>query len=203
MTRHEDGMGGSITILEHGSTTAPMKFRMVMPKGMSPPAPEMHPAQTEDFLVLRGELDLGIVNGRHVIVRAGETFHLAAGVYHLPANKTDGECEFEAVLTPGLEAAPMFTDLYAAFRQHTGLGRFARIALTFRRYTSSIRFKTPIAAVMTVVGAISRLVGVKLNSPYTAPAARAPDAAAPQRDLVSVPVTAPRPVPTAPRAPAA
>ena len=33
---HEDGVGGHIAILEAGSETAPMRYRMVMPKGGGP-----------------------------------------------------------------------------------------------------------------------------------------------------------------------
>lgn len=149
-TKHEDGLGGSITILEHGSATSPMRFRMTMPKGVKPPAPECHPSQTEDFTVLRGTLDLGMVDGKHVVLTAGDTFHLPAGVYHLPANLTDDELEFEAVLTPGLEAGDMFTDLYAVMREHRGLRQFVRASMVFRRYARTISFKAPIRAVMRI-----------------------------------------------------
>jgi len=149
-TKHDDGQGGSITILEHGSTTAPMRFRMIMPKGVSPPAPECHPAQTEDFKVLRGTLDLGMVHGKHVVLKAGDTFHLPAGAYHLPANRADDELEFEAVLTPGLEAGDMFTELYAVMREHRGLAQFVRVSSVFRRYAKAISFRAPIRIVMRI-----------------------------------------------------
>ncbi len=169
---HEDGQGGSITILEHGSATAPMRFRMIMPKDVGPPAAECHPSQAEDFTVLRGTLDLGVVDGKRVVLKAGDTFHLPAGVYHLPANGGDDELEFEAVLTPGLESGDMFTDLYGVMRERRGLAQFAGVSVVFRRHTDAIRFKAPIRAVMTVVAAIARLVGVK-----TLPAAGAPSRA--------------------------
>ncbi|HEX3346397.1 MAG TPA: cupin domain-containing protein [Polyangiaceae bacterium] len=76
---HEDGLGGSITILEPGSETAPMRFRMNLPRGFGPPAAECHASQTEDFRVVRGTLDLGKIHGKRVILRAGETFHVPAG----------------------------------------------------------------------------------------------------------------------------
>lgn len=157
---HEDGQGGSITILEPGSETAPMRFRMILPKDMGPPAPECHPTQTEDFTVLRGTLDLGVIDGQRVVLNAGDRFQLPRGVYHLPANGGDGELEFEAVLTPGLESSAMFADLYAVVREHRGLGRFARVAMVFRRHTRAIRFKAPVRAVMSIVAAIAGLFGV-------------------------------------------
>lgn len=159
--RHDDGLGGSITILEQGSERAPMRFRMVMPKGMQPPAPECHPTQTEDFTILRGTLDLGMVDGRHVVLRAGDTFHLPAGVYHHPSNKTDDELEFEAVLTPGLESAEMFTDLYTVMREHRGLGQFARVAMVFRHHRRTITFKPIVTFAMRVVAAVARAVKLR------------------------------------------
>ena len=167
-TTYEDGLGGRMTILEQGSATTPMRFRALMPKGMGPPAAECHPRQTEDFTVLRGTLDLGVVEGRHVVLRAGDAFHLPAGVYHLPANPGDDELEFEAVLTPGLESGAMFADLCAVMRDFRGLGRFARVSMVFRRYAKLISFKPPVRVVMMIVAVMAGLFGV-----MTLPASRA------------------------------
>jgi mannose-6-phosphate isomerase-like protein (cupin superfamily) len=160
-TKLEDGLGGCILILEDGSTTSPMRFRALMPKGLGPPAPERHPSQTEDFRVLRGALDLGIVEGRRVVLKAGDSFHLPAGVYHHPANPCDDELEFEAVLTPGLASADMFSDLSAVMLQHRGVARFARVSMVLRRYSRMISFKPPVRLVMTIVAAVARLLGVR------------------------------------------
>jgi quercetin dioxygenase-like cupin family protein len=167
---HESGGGGSITILEPGSATTPMRFRMVAGKGVAPPAPECHPSQTEDFKVISGTLDLGMVNGVHVVLQAGDTFHLPAGVPHLP-NATEGTV-FEATLTPGLETADMFIDLFAAFREHKGFGQFVRIAMVMRRYRTNIRFSPPINAVMAVVATAARAFGVHKHK-RTRPAEKA------------------------------
>lgn len=161
MNTIEDGNGGRLTILEHGSTTKPMRFRLSMPKGSGPPAPECHPSQTEDFTVIRGTLDLGVIDGKHVVLKAGDTYHLPAGVYHLPRNGGDDELECEAVLTPGLESGDMFTNLFAATREYRGLAQFARVSMVFRRYEHTITFKAPVRAVMMVVAALARLFGVR------------------------------------------
>ncbi|HWB81586.1 MAG TPA: cupin domain-containing protein [Nannocystaceae bacterium] len=143
---------------------------MVMPKGMQPPAPECHPTQTEDFTVLRGTLDLGVVDGRRVVLNAGDTFHLPAGVYHLPANRTDDELEFEAVLTPGLESAEMFGDLYTVMREHRGLGQFARVAMVFRCYRRTITFKPVVRLVMRIVAGVASAVRLKARARAVGPA---------------------------------
>ena len=162
---HEDGLGGHIQILERGDETRPTVFRMVMPKGFGPPAPERHPRQTEQFRVLRGRLDLGMVNGEHVVLDAGETFELPANTYHHPKNGGDDELEFEATLTPGLDTAPMFVQLYTETREHSGFGQFARVAMAFRRYRNSIAFKQPVPLVMRLVSAVARGLGMRPTEP--------------------------------------
>jgi mannose-6-phosphate isomerase-like protein (cupin superfamily) len=161
---HEDGLGGSITILEPGSETAPMRFRMILAKGSGPPAPEYHPAQTEDFRVLRGTLDLGKIDGKRVLLRAGETYHVPAGTYHLPTNGGDDELEIESTLAPGRVSADMFAALYQVTRDHRGLARFARVAMVMRRFARVITFAPPVSAVMCVVAGLARLFGVRLEA---------------------------------------
>ena len=166
---HEDGLGGSITILEHGSETAPMRFRMILPKGFGPPAAEYHPSQTEDYRILRGTLDLGKIGGKRVLLRAGDTYHLPAGTYHLPLNGGDDELEFEATLTPGRVSADMFAALYQVTREHRGLAQFARVAMVMRQFTRVITFSAPVAAVMCVVAGLARIFGVELEAEHALP----------------------------------
>lgn len=159
---YEDGLGGTITILEEGGDDAPMRFRMVMPKGFGPPAPERHPGITEEFRVIRGTFDLGMVNGEHVVLREGETFSLPPDTYHLPAcGEGCDECEFEATLTPGRTAAAMFASIYTETREHSGVGQFARVAMTFMEHEQTLTFKTPLRVVMRTVAGLARLFGVR------------------------------------------
>lgn len=160
---HEDGLGGHITILAHGDRDTPLRFRMVMPQGFGPPAPERHPSQREDFQVLRGTLDLGRINGARVLLHAGDSYTLPAGVYHLPSNPGMDELEFQATLTPGLDAEDMFVSLYAATREHQGLARFARVAMIFRRHSRTIAFPVPVRVVMSLVAAFASLLGVRIG----------------------------------------
>ena len=161
---HEDGLGGCITILEPGSETTPMRFRMILPKGFGPPAAEYHRSQTEDFRVLRGTLDLGKIDGKRVLLRAGETYHVPAGTYHLPTNGGDDELEIESTLTPGRESAAMFAALYQVTRDHRGLAQFARVAMVMRRFARVITFSTPVSAVTCVLAGMARIFGVRLEA---------------------------------------
>lgn len=159
---YEDGMGGRITILAEGNDDAPLRFRMVLPRGFGPPAPECHPRQREVITVLRGTLDLGTVSGEHVVLQAGESFTLEPGVMHLPANRTDHELEFEATVTPGRTSAEMFARLYDVTREHRGLGQVARQALVFRQHRDVIRFPAPVGVAMAALAGIARAVGLRV-----------------------------------------
>ncbi len=167
-TRYEDGLGGSITILEHGSGRPPPPSPSPSPSA-SPSSPSFPPPPLSSLVtnaphaLSHGHADgygppgarvssrrrprtsppsaarprsprssfLVFARGprrrrrprRRVVLNAGETFHLPAGVYHLPACAGDGEVEFEAVLTPGLASGDMFTELYAVMQASTAAWR--------------------------------------------------------------------------------
>lgn len=159
---YEDGMGGRIEILAEGDEDAPLRFRMVLPRGFGPPAPECHPHQREVITVLRGTLDLGTVSGRPVVLNEGESFTIEPGVMHLPANRTDEELEFEATVTPGRTSAEMFARLYDVTREHRGLGQVARQALVFRQHRDVIRFPAPVSLAMAALAALARVVGLRV-----------------------------------------
>jgi len=161
MQVYEDGMGGSITLVQLGDHERPTVFRMIMPKGFGPPAAEYHPQQREDFRVLRGTLDLGPIDGQRVVLNAGDTYSLPAGVLHLPRNGGDDELEFEATLTPGLATAEMFAQVYTETRARRGLGRFVRVAMAFRRHGETIDFPQPVRTILDAVATLGRALGVQ------------------------------------------
>jgi quercetin dioxygenase-like cupin family protein len=164
ISTHEDGLGGRITILRPEDQNAPMGFRMILPKGVGPPTRERHPSHREEFEVIRGTLDLGRIDGKRVVLQAGDRYSLAPGKYHLPANAGDGELEFEATLTPGLDAASLFAALYDATREYRGLSRFTRVSIVFRHYKRTIAFPFPVRAVMCLVAALASFAGIRVPS---------------------------------------
>lgn len=99
-----------------------------------------------------------------MLLRAGDTYHLPAGTYHLPMNGGDDELELEATLTPGRESAAMFAALYQVTRDHRGLAQFARVAMVMRKFARVITFSAPISAVMCVVAGLARIFGVRLEA---------------------------------------
>jgi mannose-6-phosphate isomerase-like protein (cupin superfamily) len=162
-----DGLGGSITILERGDDEAPLRFRMVLPKGFGPPAKERHPEQREDFHVLRGTLDLGRIGGKRVRLKAGERYCLPAGVFHRPANAGDDVVEFEATLAPGRDAANLFVELYTATRERRGLDQFAHVMMVFWHYRKTISFPLPVRLVMTLAAALASLFGTRRTGAWS------------------------------------
>jgi mannose-6-phosphate isomerase-like protein (cupin superfamily) len=158
---HEDGLGGSITILQPGDAATPLRFRMILPPGFGPPAPECHPGIREDFSVLEGTLDLGVVEGERVVLNAGDTFSLPPGVFHKPANPDVRNAVIECELTPGRDLAAMFRSLYAATREYRGVGQFVRQAMVLRRHTGSIWFPFPVRIAMSVAATIGATLGLR------------------------------------------
>lgn len=155
-TVHEDGLGGSITILAEGDHERPMIYRMRMPPGVSPPATEMHPGQREEFRVISGTLSLGTIDGKEKLLQAGETYTLEPGHFHLPHCHGTEAVVFEATLTPGLDSAKMFEGVYAAFRGHEGLGRLVQLARVFTTHGREIRFPGLFAAVLRALAVFAR-----------------------------------------------
>jgi hypothetical protein len=64
----------------------------------------------------------------------------------------------------------MFAALYQVTREHSGLARFARVAMVARTFARVITFSAPVRAVMCVVAGLSRLVGVRLDAQRALPA---------------------------------
>jgi quercetin dioxygenase-like cupin family protein len=155
------GADGSLSIFEEGDETAPLRATMVMGPGMGPPAPEHHPEQTETFTVLRGRLDLGVVDGRHVVLSPGESLTIPPGTDHQPRAADDQEVAFEFTLTPGYDHAELFRALFFTAQDHRGLGRIVRFARLFRRFRHIIRFRRAFSMVLASMATVAGLLGIR------------------------------------------
>ena len=153
-----DCFGGSIAIIEEGSATTPMRFRMVMTKGFGPQS-ERHVSQVELFRVISGVLDLGYVNGKRVELRAGQTFTLPAATLHRPQNRYSEPVEFEPPLTPGLNSAAMFRSLYTTVSTRRGFDMALHLALLFDSHRAEIDFTLPVRIPPRLLARIARLAG--------------------------------------------
>lgn len=158
----ENGRGGRITILDEGSATEPMRFRVVLPPGIVS-RPERHPNQQEEFRVISGTFELGKVNGKRVSLRAGETWTLPLNTFHHPRNGGAEPTVLDAVLTPGLDSARMFASLYTTSRGHRGLGYALRVALIFDRHHREIDFPAPVRLALRLMARAARLARVHID----------------------------------------
>jgi mannose-6-phosphate isomerase-like protein (cupin superfamily) len=161
LARYEDGAGGYIEIFELGDSTAPCRYRMRQSPGVGPPASEYHPSQHEAFDVLRGTLDLGVIDGQRVRIGPGERFELPPSVPHLPSAAGGEPVEYEATLTPGLSMAQVFEALFRAEREHRGLGKVMRIARTLAAHRDTMRLTQPFSTVMSAIALFARVLGVR------------------------------------------
>ena len=63
-------------------------FEWILQSHCSVPYPHIHPQQTETFNVLEGELCL-MVDGKEIIIKAGESATVPKGVVHQPHNRSE------------------------------------------------------------------------------------------------------------------
>lgn len=160
----EDGQGGCIVLGPELPPHEPFRFRITLPPGQGAQGYESHPFQEERYRVLSGAIDLGVMDGRRVVVKAGETFTMAPGTLHQPRNRGSEPCVFESVLTPGLQSRRLFGDMYRTLARHrSGPGLALRMALLIQRHPQEIRFHAPLRVAMAVLAAAARLLGVKAD----------------------------------------
>lgn len=89
-TVHNTKTGQSIQFLQTAKETngALLEMETTYNAYSTEPAPHYHPYQTEDFVVLKGEVSVRI-NGNVKILTAGDTLHLPANTIHSMWNNTD------------------------------------------------------------------------------------------------------------------
>jgi len=135
--------GDSVTFVElpdeqHGDLVMEMS---TLPGGQGPP-PHIHPRSQETFTVLRGAI---VVNqdGRRVVVEAGQTHTVPAGVPHGFTSHPDLEAVTRVVMDrPGrmAEFLETFYELNRAGRTDAeGKPSFPQIAMTFSALHDDIR----------------------------------------------------------------
>ena len=101
-------VGELITVLASGAATQGYEiFLQQGPEGSGPP-PHSHPWD-ESFYVVKGEVEFGVDDERHVAA-AGTLVHLPAGTTHWFRIRKGG-CEMIS-MTARLGASEMFTDIH-------------------------------------------------------------------------------------------
>jgi quercetin dioxygenase-like cupin family protein len=106
----------------------------------------LHPALYERFSVQKGELTV-IRNGRRSTLHAGESAHIAPGVWHDWWNETQADAVVRVEITPGERFTHMIETLFGLAREgHVnakGMPNPLQLALTAQAFSDVIVFRKP------------------------------------------------------------
>jgi mannose-6-phosphate isomerase-like protein (cupin superfamily) len=132
----------------------------------------LHPALTERFSVLEGELTV-VRNGERSVVRAGESAEIAPGVWHDWWNEGDEDALVRVEITPGERFTHMIETLFGLAREgHVnakGMPHPLQLALFTEEFSDVAVFRRPPRAVQRAVSAalapIARRRGYRATYP--------------------------------------
>ena len=114
----------------------------------------LHPALDERFSVLRGELTV-VRDGRRSVLHAGESAHIAPGVWHDWWNEAQEDAVVRVEITPGERFVHMIETLFGLAREgHVnakGMPNPLQLALTAQEFSDVIVFHKPPQAVQRLV----------------------------------------------------
>jgi quercetin dioxygenase-like cupin family protein len=106
----------------------------------------LHPAVHERFSVQEGELTV-IRNGRRSTLHAGESAHIAPGVWHDWWNETQADAVVRVEITPGERFTHMIETLFGLARgghvNAKGMPNPLQLALTAQEFSDVIVFRKP------------------------------------------------------------
>ncbi|MBU3820715.1 cupin domain-containing protein [Flavobacteriaceae bacterium XHP0103] len=69
------------------------------PAGVPGPPPHLHENFTESFLITEGEMEF-FVNGKVIVLKAGESINLPQNTLHTFSNKSDSACKWVNIHSP-------------------------------------------------------------------------------------------------------
>lgn len=114
----------------------------------------LHPALTERFTVLEGELTVKC-DGRISILREGETAVIEPGVWHDWRNAGDRDARVRVEITPGERFALMVETLFGLARlgytDSRGMPNMLQLAVFAQEFSDVMVFRSPPPAVQRVL----------------------------------------------------
>jgi quercetin dioxygenase-like cupin family protein len=129
----------------------------------------LHPALDERFSVLRGELTV-VRDGRRSVLHAGESAHIAPGVWHDWWNEAQEDAVVRVEITPGERFVHMIETLFGLAREgHVnakGMPNPLQLALIAQEFSDVIVFRKPPRAVQRLV--FSALTPIAIRRGYRA-----------------------------------
>jgi quercetin dioxygenase-like cupin family protein len=114
----------------------------------------LHPALSESFSVLQGELTV-IRDGQQSTLHAGESAHIEPGVWHDWFNRAAVDAVVRVEVTPGERFAHMIETLFGLAREgHVnakGMPDLLQLALTAQEFSDVVVFRSPPPRVQRIV----------------------------------------------------
>ncbi len=132
----------------------------------------LHPALTERFTVISGELTV-LRDGRRSTLGPGGSMEIGPGVWHDWWNESDADAVVRIEVTPGERFVHMIETLFGLAREghvdSKGMPNPLQLALTGAEFSDVIVFRKPPPAVQRVVfaalGPIARVRGYRATYP--------------------------------------
>jgi quercetin dioxygenase-like cupin family protein len=148
------------------SNGALLEIESVFAPGSKEPPPHYHPAQSEEFTILKGELTVKLGKEIHVL-RAGEALHLPAGTVHAMWNRSAEHTIVNWKTRPALNSEQLFeTFTGLANDQRTnadGKPGLLQLAVTVPYFSNVFRVVKPPLAVQKVLFTALRPIGALLG----------------------------------------
>jgi quercetin dioxygenase-like cupin family protein len=134
------------------------------------PAGHYHPYQEEDFTVLEGELIIKM-QGRLLLLKAGESLHIAPGVPHSMWNNSKNKTVVNWQVRPALDTEHLLetaAGLAADGKVNKkGMPSLLQVALMANKYSKVFRLSKPSFAVQkilfTLLSPVARLAGLRAD----------------------------------------
>lgn len=118
------------------------------------PALHYHPCQEEDFTVLEGELSVK-VNGQLMVLKQGDSLHIAPGIDHAMWNGTDKNTVVNWQVRPAMNSEHLFETAAGLARDgkvnKNGMPGIFQVALMANKYSRVFRLSKPAFAVQKML----------------------------------------------------
>jgi quercetin dioxygenase-like cupin family protein len=174
---HNPGNKERLVFLRTGQDTngEDFAFEAYFALGGGVPNPHTHPQQEEQITVVRGTGRFWL-NGRAVVLNAGQSVTIPAGTVHRFKNAGDDELYVTAELRPALRTAEMMEQVGILEAQgRFGQNIFQTIlqgSILLETYPQEMGMPEPVGTILRLLTPVARLLGYRASYPPLTPATR-------------------------------
>ena len=139
---------------------------VLLPRSSGTPV-HIHPAATESYEVLEGELEV-YVHGKWEVLRVGEKASVPAGTPHTFRNLSDSQTRVQNVHAPAMRFEEYFGGIDAVVRSgkiahdRMSLKAILYLSVLMTTFQNEIRSVRPPQLLMKAVATLARLLGYRL-----------------------------------------